>query len=413
MKRFTLFIVPLYLFSFFSCTDKAVDYTPEIDFQTNKKASALIEADNAFSLDLFREVYTNTDEENFMISPVSVAIALGMTYNGADGETKSSFEETLRLNGMSRHDINYIHGALIKHLLKADPKVTMEIANSIWMNKYYTLLQEFADTNVYYYDAAINNLNFSDPGAVDIINNWISDKTHDKINNVLDFIPAEAVMYLINALYFNGTWKYEFEEQNVPMDFHFSDGSSSELQVMEMESDLNVYSDEKFTMFDLPYGDDKYTMTVLLPGEEFTTDDLSDELTLENWNEWLNGMQKKGVHLKMPKFKYDYKVLLNDALINMGLEIAFTDNAEFPLMVEETNNLAISRVIHQTFVDVNEKGTEAAAVTVVEVSLTSTGPGGGGPLQIRVDKPFIYVIREKQSNALVFMGRVGDPVYQE
>ncbi len=413
MKRFTLFIVPLYLFSFFSCTDKAVDYTPEIDFQTDKKASALIEADNAFSLDLFREIYTNADEENFMISPVSVAIALGMTYNGADGETKSSFEETLRLNGMSSHDINYIHGALIKHLLKADPKVTMEIANSIWMNKHYTLLQEFADTNVYYYDAAINNLNFSDPGAVDIINNWISDKTHEKINNVLDFIPAEAVMYLINALYFNGTWKYEFEEQNVPMDFHFSDGSSSELQVMEMESDLNVYSHEKFTMFDLPYGDDKYTMTVLLPGEEFTTDDLSDELTLENWNEWLNGMQKKGVHLKMPKFKYDYKVLLNDALINMGLEIAFTDNAEFPLMVEETNNLAISRVIHQTFVDVNEKGTEAAAVTVVEMELTSIGGGSGGPLQINVNKPFIYVIREKQSNALVFMGKVGDPVYQE
>ena len=412
MKRFIIFFLSFYLLGLFSCTENPVKYEPEIDFQNNKKATALIEADNEFSLDLFKEVYRTVDEENFMISPVSVAIALGMTYNGADGETKTAFEETLRLSGMSRSDINYIHSALIKHLLKVDPKVTMEIANSIWLNDNFTIMQEFADSNLYYYDAAVNNLNFSDQAAVDIINDWIAEKTHDKIKDVLDYIPADAVMYLINALYFNGTWKYEFEEENVPMEFHYSDGSTEQLQVMEMESDLYTYTNENFTMFDLPYGDDKYSMSVIFPDEDYSLNELIEQMTLERWNEWISLMQERGILLRMPKFKYDFKTLLNDPLAEMGLGVAFTNGAEFPLMVEETNNLAISRVIHQTFVDVNEKGTEAAAVTVVEIRETSA-VGGGGSLKIEVNRPFLYVIREKESNALVFMGKVGDPVYVE
>ncbi|MFW5644572.1 MAG: serpin family protein, partial [Bacteroidota bacterium] len=165
------------------------DHQPVIDFTSDKKAAQLIQADNHFALDLFDEIFSLEERENFMISPLSVAIALGMTYNGAAGETKSAFEETLRLSGFSKNEINKIHGELIKHLLSVDPAITMEIANSIWLSHIFSLQQEFADTNRYYYDAEINSLDFNDPGSVGIINNWVSENTQQKIPVILEEIP--------------------------------------------------------------------------------------------------------------------------------------------------------------------------------------------------------------------------------
>jgi serpin B len=385
------------------------DYKPSIDFREDKKAAALISSDNSFALDLFKEVYESEESENYMISPLSVAIALGMTYNGTDGETKTAFEEALRLNGLDRHEINRIHGELIRHLMKVDPKVTMEIANSIWVNHFYTLLQAFADTNRYYYDAEINSLDFANPGSVDVINNWVSDKTHEKITEVLDQIPGGTVMYLINALYFYGTWKYEFDEKdNLPLNFRFEDGSKRQVQAMQMESDLAYNENEKFRMAELPYGNDKYSMMIMVPNEGYGIADIKDAMSFENWMDWMQDLQSTSMKIQLPKFKFEYKTLLNQVLSDMGLGVAFGGGAEFPLMVEESQDLYISRVIHKTFVDVNEKGTEAAAVTVVEIRETSAIDT---PMLFTVDKPFLFVIREKTSNAIVFMGKVGNPEY--
>ena len=191
MKKILVFIVAALLAS---CTKTDNPYVPSIDFQGDKKASELIAADNAFAMNLFKEVYESEEAENFMLSPLSVAIALGMTYNGSEGGTKAAFEEVLGFSGYSRHEINNIHGALMEHLLKVDQKVIFEIANSLWFNDRYTIEKEFADTNVFYYNAEINSLNFSDPASVDIINNWVSDKTNEKIPTVLDAKQSNSAM---------------------------------------------------------------------------------------------------------------------------------------------------------------------------------------------------------------------------
>lgn len=391
-----------------SCSKTPDPYEPGIDFRNDKKASELISADNAFAADLFREVWSSEEEDNFMISPVSVAIALGMTYNGSDGETKSAFEETLRLNGFTRNEINRIHGELIKLLMKIDPKVTLEIANSIWVNQDYTLVQEFADTNRYYYDAEINSLNFTEPASVDIINGWVSDKTHEKIQEVLDVIPPDAVMYLINALYYYGNWKYQFDkDDNRPIIFRLEDGTRKEISGMRQEEEFMVSYQDDFSILELPYGNGNFSMVLMLPHEDQTVGTIMEQFNSENWNLWMGSLQKTELTIHIPKFKFEYKTLLNDALSDMGLGIAFTPAADFSDMVNESNSLCISRVIHKTFVDVNEKGTEAAAVTVVEIIETSAGPG----TEFVIDQPFLFVIREKTSGAIVFMGKVGNPEY--
>jgi len=405
MKKLFILFATVFLFS--SCQKETDSYTPAIDFKGDKKASQLIAGDNEFAFELFKEVHNLTDEENYMVSPLSVAIALGMTYNGADGTTKTAFEETLGFSGFTRHEINEIHGALINHLLKADPKVTFEIANSIWVNKNYTLLTEFSDSNSYYYNADINSIDFYEQGAVDIINNWISDKTHEKITEVLDAIPPATVMYLINALYFYGSWQYEFDtKMSGPMNFTYDDGSTAKVDGMTTTAGLAFVNEEKFTAIELPYGNDKFSMVIMLPRSEYNIEDVIDELSVESWGNWTADLSETEITLNMPKFKYEFKTLLNDHLTNMGLGVAFGGGAEFPLMVEESQDLYISRVIHKTFIDVNEEGTEAAAVTVVEMVNTSVGDG---PLSVTIDRPFLYTIREKTSGTLVFMGKVGRP----
>lgn len=413
MYRTLILLFAVLAMTFLSC-NKGDDpgYEPPVDFQSNKKAADLIHADNQFALDFFGEVLSNAETDNFMISPLSVSIALGMTYNGAAGDTKSAFEETLRMQGFTAHEINYIHGALIEHLLRVDPKVIMEIANSIWVEDNYTLIREFADTNQFYYDAEINSLDFYAPGAVDIINGWVEDKTHDKIKEVLNEIPPLAVMYLINAIYFYGQWKYEFDEQdNTQISFNYGDGTTAQKDAMRLDADLNYYRNEDMAMVELPYGNEKFSMMIILPEEGNNIEGIMDEFSMDNWNDWMAGMSVSGVNLFLPRFKFEYKTLLNDVLSDMGLGVAFSAGADFPNMVEESDDLYISRVIHQTFVDVNEKGTEAAAVTVVEIRELSAGPGSGIPFI--ADRPFLFVIKEKTSNALVFMGKVGDPVYEE
>jgi serpin B len=409
MKKLLTFL--LIGFSLVSCKKEKASEFPIIDFVNNKKAAQLIEADTRFGLDLFEEVLKmESAPENLMISPVSVAVALGMTYNGAVGETKTAFEETLRFKGYTREEINTIHQALINHILSADPKVIMEIANSIWYRQGFNVLQSFIDTNKVYYNAEVAALDFGDPGAKDIINDWCALKTHDKIKDVLDAIPAEAVMYLINAIYFNGTWTYQFDEkQSYNGTFYKENNTQSTVPYMRMQTDIGYLSNDLFSAIDLPYGNGKFSMSILLPKSTKDISDVVSQLSSENFAKWTAEFTEKEVVTTIPKFKFGYKELLNNPLISMGLGIAFNGPADFT-GISQDGGLQISRVIHQSFIDVNEKGTEAAAVTVVEVEVTSAGPGDD-KTYFTADHPFVFVLREKTSNAILFIGKVGNPTY--
>ncbi len=378
---------------------------------SDRKAAQLIQADNAFAFDLLTETDRVNTEDNFMISPLSVSMALGMAYNGAEGETKQAFETTLEMDGLDRYDLNRIHGDLRNYLIKADPKVTLAIANSIWVRNPYTILKSFADTNALYYHAEVANIDFSANDAARIINNWVSGNTNGKITSIIDDIPVDAVMYLINAIYFNGSWKTAFDRDKTgEMTFHYSDGTTGQVTAMQMKAGMDYLRKDLFSAVELPYGNGSFVMDVFLPAEGKSVTDVIGWLADNPDSSWVNDFNKAGeLLIKLPKFRFGYKTLLNEPLKDMGLTVAFTPAADFSGMLEETQDLEISRVIHKTWIDVNEKGTEAAAVTAVEISSTSVAE----PLAFIADHPFLFVIREKKTGAVLFTGKVGRPVYEE
>lgn len=383
------------------------DPEPE-QIQLNKKAAEIIEADQIFAFELFNEVYTASDELNMMISPLSVSYALGMTYNGAAGATLDAFTDVLHFGDLTETEVNESYKDLMGQLVTLDKKVEFSIANSIWHKLGFNVIEKFITTNQTYFDAAVEELDFDDPGAVDIINDWIEDKTNDKIEDMLDFIPPGAVMYLINAIYFNADWKYQFDKKDTyEGDFHMQDGDQHQAEFMKIKGDFNVARTEDFDALELPYGDSTFSMVIMLPAGDNTIDDLIaslDSTTLDTWNNYASPQE---VTVEIPKFKYDFKQLLNDPLIDLGLGVAFGGAADFS-RITPGGGIYISRVIHQTFIDVNEEGTEAAAATIVELRETAMLND-----HFKADEPFVYLIKENSTDAIMFMGKVGKPVHED
>ena len=383
--------------------------TPKIILR--KKSAEVIEADKAFGFELFREVYGLSQAENLMISPLSVSYALGMTYNGANGTTLDAFNDVLHFGDLTTQEVNESYKDLMDQLLTLDEQVEFSLANSIWYKEGFQVLAEFIQTNKDYFDAAVEEIDFDDPQTVEIINQWIEDKTNDKIKDMLDAIPADAVMYLINAIYFNATWKYEFEkDKTYTGDFRKSESVTSQAEYMRVSGDFNYTANADFSAVELPYGDSTFSMVVMLPAQDKELSDLVDQLDTENWDSWFTASWVTGVQVDLPKFKYEFKDLLNSPLTNLGLGVAFTAGEADFTRIHPDGNLYISRVIHQTFIDVQEEGTEAAAATIVEVNLTSAG-GSGNPINFKADRPFLYVIKENSTGAIVFIGSVGSPEY--
>ncbi len=374
----------------------------------------LIQANNIFGLNLFKEVIGQEEnDKNIFISPLSVSLALAMTYNGSDGLTKEAFKSTLGFEGLESQDINESFKQLVETLLTLDEKVILNIANSIWPNEGFEVLQEFIDLNYKYYNAEVNKLNFADPQAVNIINGWIAEKTNNKIQKALDGIPPDAVLYLINAIYFKGIWQYEFDEEHTrDKTFYLEDGSQPEVPTMIQEKSFYYTKNDLFEAIELPYGNGNYSMIIILPDYEKTTEDVVSEINEENWKQWLNSFKLKDkIQVELPKFKFIYGTKeLNNELINLGLGIAFGPGADFT-KINPYGGIFISRVLHKSFVEVNEEGTEAAAVTIVEVVAISALPGPE-KIYFKVNRPFIFVIKEKQTNAILFMGRVMKPVIE-
>jgi serine protease inhibitor len=383
--------------------------TPKITL--HKKAAEIIEADKGFGFELFREVNTLSEEDNIMISPLSVSYALGMTYNGAAETTLQAFNDVLHFGDLSAQEVNESYKDLMDQLVQLDDQVEFSIANSIWYRQGFQVLAEFIQTNKDYFDAAVKEIDFGDPHSVDVINQWIEDKTNNKIKDMLDFIPVDAVTYLINAIYFNAQWKYEFEkEDSYQGDFKLSDGSLHQADYMSVSGNFVYTSNEDFTAVELPYGDSTFSMVVMLPSAEKELSDLIAELDVAHWDSWFDNSSYTGVQVDLPKFKYEFKELLNEALTDLGLGVAFSEfEADFT-RINPGGDLYISRVIHQTFIDVQEEGTEAAAATIVEISFNSSA-GGGSPIYFKADKPFLYLIKENSSGAIVFIGKVGKPDY--
>jgi serine protease inhibitor len=378
--------------------------------EISEKQKEVIASSNSFGFEIFKELNEkDNNENNLFISPLSMSMALGMTLNGAEGDTKEDMQNTLGFENIDIESMNDAYLNLSTSLLEADPKVEFSLANSIWYRLGFNVLQPFIDINQEHFDAEVNELDFNRSDAVDIINGWIAEKTNDKIKDVIKEISPQTVMFLINAIYFKGSWKYEFDEtETEDKGFLTADNQNLQVPTMQQQALHSYYENDLFRSVELPYGDEKFNMLLFLPNEGKTTNDVISEFNDDNWASWTGSLEKSDtVILELPKFKIEYFKKLKENLTNLGMGVAFSSMADFSNITPI--DVLISDVIHKSFIEINEEGTEAAAVTVVIIDYTSEH-GGNSKIELHFDKPFVFAIYEKNTNAILFLGEVLNPI---
>lgn len=411
MKTISLFLLLSFSFVALSCSKEKAETPGEYKpVNLTEKQKQLISSSNAFGFEFFKKVNEiSGSSSNLMVSPLSVSMALGMTRNGAAGSTLEDMTNTLGFSGMSDMDINESYKYIIETFSSLDPKVKLQIANSIWYRNTFTVEQPFVAANQNYFNAEVAPLDFTSPTAVKTINDWVNAKTNKLIPSILDQIPADAVMYLVNAVYFKGQWRYQFETKNTTQKpFYLSDGTVAQVPSMMQHESLPYLRGTGFEAIELPYNQGNFTMTVLLPDAGKTVNDIIPLLSQENRDSWSPLFNEKDIQLQMPKFKYEYEEKnMKPILTDMGMGVAFdSHNADFTRINSE-GSLYISRMMHKTYIETNEEGSEAAAATVVEVSRDTAG--SPDTFLFTVNRPFVYFIQEKSTGTILFIGTVMNP----
>jgi serine protease inhibitor len=390
--------------------DKQESPGEPVTIATEGYQKAVIDSVNSFAFDLFRPMLADQKSTgNIMISPFSVSSALSMTLNGAAGETFEAMLAALRLDGKEIGQINETYLKLMSEMVGVDERVILEVANSVWVENHLQVKQPFMDDVRTWYKAEARNFDAGDPGAVTEVNNWIAGKTHDKIKDMLDGFDDGVAMLLINAVYFNGKWKYRFDKGDTKDEPFFPAAATPEtVPMMHQGQDLKTASIDGFTLVDLPYGQGNFSMLVALPDEGMHVEELAGKMNQAQWNGWLDQLETNthSVELSMPRFKFGYKKLLNEDLINLGMGVAFTGSADFSKISDQ--GLMITSVLHQSFIETSEEGTEAAAATVVEMGTTSVNPES--TRKIDINRPFLFFIHENSTGTILFMGKVTDPL---
>jgi serine protease inhibitor len=405
MKR----LIPIFaiLILILACNDKPADPVVS-DLTLTQKSAKIIAADNQFGFELFQKVNASVNEpKNRMISPLSVSLALAMLYNGAEGNTKRQMEEILHKSNLSAEDINQSYKLMVEGLSSHDPKVELSISNAIFYRNTFAVKPDFISTNQNFYQAEVSGLDFTNTTqTLETVNGWVNTKTKGKIDKIIEEVSDNAVMYLLNAIYFNGEWKYRFDsKETFDMTFRKEDQSTIQVPTMQIENPFNYLSNENFKLLEMPYGSGKYSMLIFLPEDGRTTDDVISQLSADNVNDWISKMteQKKKVYL--PKFEFKFDDSLVDELETLGMTDAFNASAANLSGISDKAQLVVSEVKHKSYIKVDERGTEAAAVTGITIEVTSVGPDNS----FRVDHPFVFAIREKDTQAILFIGKVNDP----
>ena len=394
-----------------SCEKKPAQALPEdpVEIELTLKQKEVVASANRFAFDLFRPVVAGEAAgTNIMISPFSVSSALSMTLNGAANGTFDAVKSALRYDGMSLEEINDTYRKLVTEMIPVDERVVMEVANSVWAENQFPVRKEFIAALEDWYMAEANNFDVRDPRSVDIINGWIEEKTHDRIQKMIAQLEPDLAMLLINAVYFNGKWKHQFDIKNTAdRAFYVTPGNPADVPMMYQKQKFAVAAVEKAKLVELPYGQGNYSMVVALPDEGVSASEIAAGLDSEKWEQWMASLSygETEVELFMPKFRYEYKRKMNDDLISLGMGPAFDPSAADFSRISDVE-VFISFVLHQTFIENKEEGTEAAAATVVGFTRTSLPPE---PEKININRPFLYFIRETTTGTIVFMGLVADP----
>src|SRR5262245_28878141 len=366
----------------------------------------LVAANNRFGFELFNQLQLKDKDKNVFYSPLSVALALSMAYNGAAGETKEAMRRTIKIEGLGLDELNEACAALIKSLRSSDPKVELAIANSLWARRGVKFREDFLERNRQFFGAEVASLDCEAPSALTTINNWVSRHTESKIPSIINRIDRYHVMFLINAIYFKGLWENKFEKQLTKNKlFYPLSGPQKEVPMMSQSGDYQYYRGDKFQALRLFYGAQGASLDLFLPNKDSSIDDLLKRLSFKQCGEWTRRFHQAEGVIKIPRLKIDYESSLKDPLIAMGMGVAFTVGvADFRGMRDE-NNLYISEVKHKAVVEVNDKGTEANAATSVGIKKESARQR----FTFIADHPFLMMIRDQRADAILFMGVVVDP----
>ncbi len=407
----TKLVVILLGLIFFSggCSHSIVPNPLPADIVMTQKSLSLVSAGNSFTFNLLNKI-PNSQGHNVMVSPLSISLAFSMALNGADGTTKSAIIEALGLKGLSVDEINQIYSDLITALKKADPNVVMNIANSIWIRKAYPVLESFIAVNKTYFNARVQSLDF-DQSALSTINGWVNENTNGKIPRILDQISANEIMFLINAIYFYGKWEVQFEKANTQSGpFTPGSGSTANVPYMKIKENYGYTEQSGYRAMKMPYGRGKFGMVMLLPDIGKSADQLMSQLDPTVWANLKSALAiKNKVDVWLPRFKFSWESDLNDILSSLGMTVAFSPNEANFSKINATDQLYITKVKHKTYIDVNEEGTEAAAVTSIGIGVTSVGPSGA---EFHATRPFLFFITEEDTGAILFAGKVENPLLE-
>ena len=396
-------------FIFIQCSDNIIEPEENQNISFSKIEQRIVSSSSQFGFELLKEINNSKKGDNIFISPLSVSMAFGMALNGAKSQTYDEIKSVLGLDGLTQEEINKNYKSLVQTLSGIDSKVQFKSANSIWCRDGFNPEQSFLDVNKNYFDALVQSADFNNPATLNLINDWVKQNTNSKIDKILERINPEIVMYLINAIYYKGTWKYQFDKTKTA-DYPFLVPGTMGLarKMMMQEADLNYYSGSNYLAVDLPYGNDSYKMRIILPNRDVDVASVLQNISQDEFSMISSSMTKQHCVLRMPLFKLEFDIMLNDILQSIGMKKAFMPGLADFTGINRDGRLYISEVKHKTFVDVNEEGTEAAAVTSIGIGRTSTG-GDQGKIIIDVDRPFIFMIYESNSNTILFMGNIFNP----
>lgn len=405
VKLFSLSI--LILMAFHGCKEESAQNSREPKvFKLPAMSAEVIAKSNKFGIDLFTKT-AKVDESNLMLSPLSAGVALTMLLNGSENNTYNQIYQMLGYEGLSKIQVNEVYKSLVDQLLKADPKVKLAIANATWYKKGVTVKPNFLDVMRNDFSAHVEDLDFTAPSALKVINDWASDNTYGKIPKVLNQVSPDAVMFLMNALYFKGAWANQFDKARTQSElFHKGDGSDKPVEMMHLKLNANVYLAEDFKALELNYGRTNFSMIIMLPSESLKSfyDSFDDSMWNRLSNQFDSTTNSSEWEISLPKFKFSCDKILNDQLMSLGMRDAFNSELCNLSGISDTE-LYVNFVKQNTFIEVNEEGSEAAAVTTIGIETTSIDI----PNEFIVNKPFIFAIREKTTNTILFVGKVVDP----
>lgn len=388
---------------------KAVISKPDAEV-LNSFDAVIVEKTNDFGFNLYKNLARGN--ENMMISPVGVSLAMEMAYNGATGATREAMAKALNIQGIDIDSLNKNNLALIYFLTTAEPKITLNITNSIWMVEDFKFSEAFIKTVQNDYHATAKKLDFADPKSAAEINKWVDEQTKGTIKEIVaPPIDPETIMFLINAVYFKGAWTNPFEQDlTTDQSFELADGQTVTVPTMYQSGSFDYFKTSGFQALRLPYGEDEQmAMVLFLPNEDASLDEFQKQLNQANWSSWMGLFETKEGSLLLPRFTMEYEKSLNQALTDLGMGVAFEAGiADFSGMAATgtAGDIYISDVKHKTFIQVDEAGTEAAAVTSVEVGVTSMP---AYDFELNFDRPFFYTIQDRETGAIIFMGSVLDP----